>query len=426
MAGIVLEGVTKRFAEGVDAVRDLDLCVEDGELLVLVGPSGCGKSTVLRLVAGLEKPSEGTVRIGGRVANDLPPGHRDVAMVFQDYALYPHMSAYQNMAFALRPSRLPRREVDRRVRDAAALLGIEALLRRRPAALSGGERQRVAMGRAIVRRPVAFLMDEPLSNLDAKLRVQMRTEIRRLHQELGTTFVYVTHDQVEAMTLGGRVAVLRSGELQQVDTPRRLYDLPANVFVAGFVGSPGTNLVLAPVGTDGGGPRVRIGPWKVDAPPGAGDAVIVGVRPEHFEDTAFAPQASPPGQADVMVDEVEPLGATTLVHFALDIAPVSVDDAGGEAPQSEGDSESGAARIDGRFRIGAPPAPFVAQVDGRTQARAGNGLGLVLDVDRVRFFDAGTGRRLDPSALPAREHDALGEGPLGQEEHEEAGQQGQH
>ena len=419
MAGIVLRGVTKRYPGGAHAVRDLDLTVEDGELLVLVGPSGCGKSTVLRLIAGLERPSEGVVRIGGREATDLAPGDRDVAMVFQDYALYPHMTAYQNMAFALRPARLGRKEVDRRVRDAASLLGIETLLRRRPGALSGGERQRVAMGRAIVRRPVAFLMDEPLSNLDAKLRVQMRTEIRRLHQELGTTFVYVTHDQVEAMTLGGRVAVMRDGQLQQVDPPRQLYDRPANVFVAGFVGSPGTNLVLTPVTRDGDGGdgpgRVRIGPWDIEVAADCGDEVIVGARPEHFEDAAFAGPGGTGRVAAVEVDEVEPLGATSLVHFALDVAPVSVDDgaAAGNGTQ-------------GPFTLGAAPAPFVAQVDGRTQARAGSELRLVLDAGALRWFDAGSGLRLESSPLLAGEHDALGERPLGGEEDEQAGQEGQH
>ena len=418
MASIVLQGVTKRYPEGAHAVRDLDLTVEDGELLVLVGPSGCGKSTVLRLIAGLERPSQGVIRIAGREATDLAPGDRDVAMVFQDYALYPHMTAYQNMAFALRPARLRRKEVDRRVHDAASLLGIEALLRRRPGALSGGERQRVAMGRAIVRRPVAFLMDEPLSNLDAKLRVQMRTEIRRLHQELGTTFVYVTHDQVEAMTLGGRVAVMRKGELQQVAPPRQLYDLPANVFVAGFVGSPGTNLALVAVTRDGDGGegpgRVRIGPWEMDVAGGCGDEVIVGARPEHFEDAAFAGPRGTGYVAAVEVDEVEPLGATSLVHFTLDVAPVTVDNgaAAGNGAQ-------------GRFSVGAAPSPFVAQVDGRTQARAGSDLRLALDTRALHWFDARTGLRLESSALPAGEHDALGEGPLGGKEDEQAGQEGQ-
>jgi len=413
MAGIVLEGVTKLFPGGSVAVRELDLTVEDGELLVLVGPSGCGKSTVLRMIAGLEQPTKGVIRIGDRVVNELAPGDRDVAMVFQDYALYPHMNAYQNVAFALRPARLPKKELNRRVREAAALLGIQTLLGRRPGALSGGERQRVAMARAIVRRPVAFLMDEPLSNLDAKLRVQVRTEIRRLHQELGTTFVYVTHDQVEAMTLGGRVAVMRHGELQQVDPPRRLYDRPANVFVAGFVGSPGTNLVLAPVMRDDrdGTATVQVGPWAVAVPDATGDQVIVGLRPEHFEDASLAKGPAPGTEGEVVVHEVEPLGATSLVHFEVDAAPVTAD----------GVVASGAG---GAFAVGAPPARFVAQVDGRTRAMAGSPLRLVVDLVELRFFDPASGSSLGASALAAGEDHSLAEGPLGQEEHDQAGQEG--
>jgi len=246
------------------------------------------------------------------------------------------------------------------------------------------------MGRAIVRRPVAFLMDEPLSNLDAKLRVQVRTEIRRLHQELGTTFVYVTHDQVEAMTLGGRVAVMRRGELQQVDPPRRLYDHPANVFVAGFVGSPGTNLVSAPVlrAGDGGAALVKVGPWELDAPAGAGEDIFVGLRPEHFEDAALTKAASTGCAGEVVVDEVEPLGATSLVHFSLDVASVVADDAAEDQ--------------DGRFVVAPAPATFVAQVDGRTRARAGERMSLVLDVDELRFFDHGTGRSLLPVSPSGR------------------------
>jgi multiple sugar transport system ATP-binding protein len=243
MAQIVLEDVWKVYADGTEAVRSLDLHIEDGEFMVLVGPSGCGKTTALRMVAGLEAITKGEIRIGDRVVNDVPPKERDIAMVFQNYALYPHMSVYDNMAFGLKLQKVPKPEIDKRVRDAAHILGLDELLDRKPRALSGGQRQRVAMGRAIVRKPQAFLMDEPLSNLDAKLRVQMRAEIARLQHELDVTTIYVTHDQIEAMTMGDRVAVIRKGMLQQVDNPQRLYERPRNIFVAGFIGSPAMNLL---------------------------------------------------------------------------------------------------------------------------------------------------------------------------------------
>ncbi|MGI8537291.1 MAG: ABC transporter ATP-binding protein, partial [Mycobacteriales bacterium] len=286
MASIGLEQVTKRFADDVLAVDAVDLSIADGELMVLIGPSGCGKSTILRLMAGLERLTAGTIRIGDRVVNDLAPGDRDVAMVFQDYALYPHLTVYGNIAFALRPTVKSRRELDARVREAAELLGMQRLLRKRPRALSGGERQRVALARAIVRQPCAFLMDEPLSNLDAKLRVQTRTELRRLHDELGTTFLYVTHDQVEAMTLGDRVAVVHEGKVQQVASPRELYAAPANTFVAGFVGSPPMNLLPTTLARNGHGARARVGPWVLDLPPVPVDDVVLGLRPEAFADPA--------------------------------------------------------------------------------------------------------------------------------------------
>ncbi|MBA2437372.1 MAG: ATP-binding cassette domain-containing protein, partial [Acidimicrobiia bacterium] len=326
MAEIRLEGVTKRFPDGTVAVHGFDLEIGDGELMVLVGPSGCGKSTVLRMVAGLETVTEGTISVGGKVANDLSPGDRDLAMVFQDYALYPHMTAYQNMAFALKAKRRPRGEVDATVREAAQLLGIEALLGRRPRALSGGERQRVAMGRAIVRQPSAFLMDEPLSNLDAKLRVELRSEIRRLHTELAATFLYVTHDQVEAMTMGDRGAVMQGGKLQQAGPPAQVYAAPANVFVAAFMGSPPMNLCLAPIAEAGGRRVAQVGPWAIPLPHGRAaelDQVVVGIRPEHLGD----PRSGRPDgsvEADVVGEVVEPLGALTLVHFHIDAAAVSV------------------------------------------------------------------------------------------------------
>ncbi len=392
MVALILAGVAKRFPDGTTAVHTLDLAVDDGELMVLVGPSGCGKSTVLRMVAGLEAPTEGTVTIGGRPANDLSPGDRDVAMVFQDYALYPHMSVHANIAFALKAKGLPRRDIDVRVRQVAGSLGIEHLLGRRPRALSGGERQRVAMGRAIVRRPAAFLMDEPLSNLDAKLRVELRTEIRRLHAELATTFLYVTHDQVEAMTLGDRVAVLRHGRLQQLASPQQLYAAPASVFVAAFMGSPAMNLLRAPLASVGGRVVARAGPWDIPLEPGKAkdhDEVLVGIRPEHLEHFPH-PSAGEAGElAQVTAEVVEPLGSVTLVHFHVDAAPVSVLD---ERPRVDSTPlESGP------FSVGAAPAPMVASVDGRTRLSAGatdGRLSLRLDPASVHLFHPVTGLAL--------------------------------
>jgi multiple sugar transport system ATP-binding protein len=377
VAEIVLEEVTKRFPDDTVAVTAFDLEIGDGELMVLVGPSGCGKSTVLRMVAGLEAVTEGTISVGGRIANDLSPGDRDLAMVFQDYALYPHMTAYQNIAFALKARRQPKREVQAKVREAAQLLGIEALLGRRPRALSGGERQRVAMGRAIVRRPSAFLMDEPLSNLDAKLRVELRSEIRRLHKELAATFLYVTHDQLEAMTMGDRVAVMQGGELHQAGAPAQVYAEPANVFVAGFLGSPPMNLCLAPI-TEAEGRRVaQVGPWPVPLPPGHGGGlgqVVVGIRPEHLGD----PRAGRPAgsvEAEVTAEVVEPLGASALVHFSIDAVAVSAT----------------AGRSDGPVALRQAPAAMVAAVDGRTGAAAGDRLTLLVDPAWVHLFHPETG-----------------------------------
>jgi len=391
MAAIVLSGVTKRFPDGTVAVDELDLTVRDGELLAVVGPSGCGKSTLLRIVAGLEGVTEGTVSIGGQDVTDVAPGKRDLAMVFQDYALYPHLSAYQNMAFALKAtrtngSRMPRREIDRRVRQAAALLEIEPLLHRRPRALSGGERQRVAMGRAIVRRPCAFLMDEPLSNLDAKLRVQLRTEIRRLHERLAVTFCYVTHDQTEALTIGDRVAVLRRGRLQQLDDPQRLYDAPANLFVAGFIGSPPTNLLHAPVETVDGERVARAGPWTIPLPSVAASTdsnLVVGIRPEHLEEPRFAAGFGRAVTAEVAIDVVEPLGGATLAHFSVDARPVTVRD---DAPAGERGGELALVES-GR-------ATMIAAIDARTGVAAGDRITLAVDTNRIRFFDATTGLSL--------------------------------
>jgi len=361
MVSIALEQVTKRYPGDVLAVAAVDLAIADGELMVLVGPSGCGKSTILRLIAGLERPTKGDVRIGDRVVNELAPGDRKMAMVFQDYALYPHLSVYGNIAFALKPTVKSRADLDRRVRTAAAMLSLEPLLAKKPRALSGGERQRAALARALVREPGAFLMDEPLSNLDAKLRVSTRAELRRLHDELGTTFVYVTHDQVEAMTLGDRVAVVNDGRIQQVATPRELYAAPANTFVAGFIGSPPVNLVPAVLTSYRAGVRARVGPWDVDLPLMPTGPVVLGLRPEAFLDPAVSaePRHLQAGSLRaVLVDAVEPLGATALVHFRLD--EVSV----------------------------------IASVDARTSAQPRRPLDLELVAREVLVFDAATGRHL--------------------------------
>ncbi len=327
MAEIVLDHVSKVYSDGTTAVSDLSLDIRDQEFIVLVGPSGCGKTTALRMVAGLESITHGTIAIGDKVVNTVPPKERDIAMVFQNYALYPHMTVYDNMGFGLKLRKLPKEEIDRRVRRAAEILGLEEFLERKPKALSGGQRQRVAMGRAIVREPQAFLMDEPLSNLDAKLRVQMRAEVSKLQDDLGTTTIYVTHDQIEAMTMGDRVAVLKKGELQQVDTPQALYDRPGNLFVAGFIGSPSMNMVEADLSRLDGGlfvtfgtTRLRVDDQMVIDRPGIRGyedrRVIIGIRPENMEDAAIMPVI--PQDRRMRVDVVlrEALGSEVLVHFS--------------------------------------------------------------------------------------------------------------
>jgi len=382
VAAILLDHVSKVFSGDVVAVDDISLEIESGEFLVLVGPSGCGKSTLLRMIAGLEEVSEGTIAIDAREVTDLPPRSRDIAMVFQSYALYPHMTVRENLGYGLRVRKTPKDETRRRVEQVAELLGLEEYLDRRPAALSGGQRQRVAMGRAIVREPKAFLMDEPLSNLDAKLRVSMRAQLASLHGRLGTTTIYVTHDQVEAMTLGQRVAVMREGRIQQVDTPQALYSRPANLFVAAFIGSPAMNLVEAEA-ADG---SLHFAGFTVPASAPARGRLVVGIRPEAFADAGLTAGGLP--TIDVDVDVVEELGAETHVIFPVDAAPVDVSG----ARESE-DTETLLA--DAR-------TVFTARLDPLTTARPGRPLQLAVDPARFHYFDPATGDRLAPAPALAR------------------------
>ena len=397
MAEISLESISKTYPDGTRAVIDLDMEVADGELVVFVGPSGCGKTSALRMVAGLEEITGGTVRIGGEVVNGLPPKDRDIAMIFQNYALYPHMSAYDNMAFALEMRGLAKNEIDRRVREAARVLGLSDVLKKKPRTLSGGQRQRVAMGRAIVREPRAFLMDEPLSNLDAKLRVQMRAEIARLQRDLEVTTIYVTHDQSEAMTLGDRVAVLRKGELQQLDAPQVLYNNPDNLFVAGFIGSPAMNLALADVVRENGGFVVTFGSHRLPLPPEvltarpalagyAGRQVALGVRPEDLEDAALVADAPADRRLPVVVDIRENMGSEVFLHFGIDAPPVATADVR-EAVEAEGV----AALTEQAKRHG---DPFVARVGRECRAREGDSMELVVTTRLLHFFDVDTGRAI--------------------------------
>jgi multiple sugar transport system ATP-binding protein len=381
---IVLDHVSKEFLGGVRAVDGVDMTIGEGEFMVLVGPSGCGKTTLLRSIGGLETITDGRILIDGRDVTKAQPSQRDLAMVFQNYALYPHMTVRQNLGYALRVRKLPKSEINRRVEETAKLLGLEGLLDRRPRALSGGQMQRVAMGRAIVREPKAFLMDEPLSNLDAKLRVSMRTSLQQLHNRIGTTTVYVTHDQVEAMTLGHRVAVMRLGRVQQVDEPSRLYDDPANLFVAAFIGSPAMNLVNATLADD----TLSIGPIGVPLdrerrPSGVGGGdVIAGIRPEAFEDAAFASGDLP--QIEVQVEVLESIGSDAYVFFRVDAEPVVVEDA-----LSDDKDEDGSLLADERAA-----ALFAARVDARTKAHVGGSLRLAVDPSRLYYFSPQTGESL--------------------------------
>jgi multiple sugar transport system ATP-binding protein len=398
VASVKMQHLTKIYPNGHVGLKDLTIDVADGELLVLVGPSGCGKSTALRMVAGLEDITDGTLMIGDEVVNDLPPRERDVAMVFQNYALYPHMTVARNIGFALKLAGRPRKEIEDRVREAARTLELEDLLNRKPAQLSGGQRQRVAMGRAIVREPSLFLMDEPLSNLDAKLRVQMRAEISKLQEKLNTTTVYVTHDQVEAMTMGDRVAVLRDGHLQQVATPEDLYQYPDNLFVATFIGSPAMNLLEGHLERDDAGVSLVLGDDHRFPLPGttperrptlheaAGRPIVVGIRPEILADPSVggAPWANS-GPLSGVVELREALGSETILHLQVNTrAAIAPDSRVGAAI----DAEAGAvlerrARDDG--------ATIVARVDARSRARAGERVELMVDLERIHFFDPDSG-----------------------------------
>ena len=382
MADIALHDVTKRYPDGTEAVKKLNLTIADGEFMILVGPSGCGKSTALRMIAGLEDISEGDLEIGGERVNDKSPRDRDIAMVFQNYALYPHMTVRENMGFALKLAKTPKEEIDRKVEHAAEILDLKLHLDRKPSNLSGGQRQRVAMGRAIVRDPSAFLMDEPLSNLDAKLRVQMRTEVSRLQRDLSTTTVYVTHDQTEAMTLGDRVAVMRGGILQQVDTPRVLYNSPVNIFVAGFIGSPAMNFFSA--AAKGG--KLRLPFAEVPAPEGVGDAgdVIVGIRPEDFEDASLAPEGRSTGvEFDAPIEVLESMGSEIYAYFTFEGGEVSSDELA-ELARDSGVAETpgaGAGRAVARLN---PESDIAADVTAR----------LWFDAGKLHVFDPGDGTNL--------------------------------
>ncbi|MCH0566657.1 ABC transporter ATP-binding protein [Streptomyces sp. MUM 2J] len=387
MAEIVLSGVTKRFPDGSLAVQGVDLDIADGEFVILVGPSGCGKSTTLNMIAGLEDITEGTLRIGDRVVNDLSPKDRDIAMVFQSYALYPHLSVRENMGFPLRLAKVDKATIDEKVDEAARVLDLTEFLDRRPAALSGGQRQRVAMGRAIVRDPKAFLMDEPLSNLDAKLRVQMRTQIARLQRRLGTTTVYVTHDQTEAMTLGDRVVVMRLGVVQQVGTPAQLYDLPRNLFVAGFIGSPAMNFLNATV--EGSILHSALGDLPLDdrtrqalERQNAPRDVIVGLRPEAFEDAALAHDAHGP-VITATVDVLESLGSDVYVYFTQEGGPAQSAELD-ELATDSGLKDTGAGGVQ----------QVVARLDAATRAREGQPLDMRVDMSKAHVFDPGTGTNL--------------------------------
>jgi multiple sugar transport system ATP-binding protein len=385
-------------------VHDLSLEIRDGEFVVLVGPSGCGKTTALRMVAGLEDISDGTVKIGGRVVNDLTPKERDIAMVFQNYALYPHLTVADNIGFGLRLRKTPKQEVNQRVEWAAKLLGLTPYLQRRPKELSGGQRQRVAMGRAIVRQPQVFLMDEPLSNLDAKLRVQMRAEIARIQHDVGVTTIYVTHDQVEAMTMGDRVAVMRRGELQQMAEPQKLYDSPKNLFVASFIGSPAMNIVEADVERLDGGLTVRLGDQELPVPEEvvrrrpalggyAGRKLALGIRPEHLEDASISRNGSAKLRGRVLITEA--LGSEILAHVEMKARPVVTEDV---VEGAVVDKDEAAVAADLMSDTGGRTT-FVGRLDAASTVRPDTDIELVVDTQKFQFFDLETGHAIHESAV---------------------------
>jgi multiple sugar transport system ATP-binding protein len=393
MGAVELEDVTKVYRGGTEAVSSLDLSVPDGSFFVLVGPSGCGKTTVLRMVAGLEDVTAGTIRIAGRDVTEDSPKDRDVAMVFQSYALYPHLTAYENIAFGLRTRRTKKAEVDRLVREVARILDLENVLTKRPRSLSGGQRQRVALGRAIVRQPQVFLMDEPLSNVDAKLRVGMRGELVRIQRSVGVTTLYVTHDQIEAMTLGDLIAVMRDGVLQQVGQPNELYDRPANVFVAGFIGTPPMNLVEATLTRDEGVPTLAFGRYRVGIEQGVferhprlrlyeGLPVIAGIRPDDIDDVALAPTAPADARITAIVERVETIGRDVQVHFDVGAQLLTVPE---DPRDSDADDDAGA------WAHGTPSSRFIARMDERARVRGGDRMELVVNTARLHIFDPVSG-----------------------------------